>query len=367
MDQSSEMINVFFHKGWVVPTLIIFVLTIASHYIVSKVYRYLTPKVEKSHLNWDAALLRALFLPFKSLIWIVSLSLIIQILGFHFEAVAFSSYFTPLRNFFLILILLWFALRFIKNMETDYVRGQKKRKKPYDKTTVRAVCQISRIAVIVLATLIYLQSRNINLSAVLAFGGAGGIVVGLAAKDLLSNFFGGLMIYLDRPFSVGDWIRSPDREIEGRVEHIGWRLTRIITFEKRPLYVPNSIFSTVSVENPSRMSHRRIKTTIGIRYDDALKVRNIVKDIEEMIRNHLEIDSSQEVIVRFDDFGPFSLNLLIYAFTKATEKALYLQVKQDIYLKAIDIIEKSGARCAFPTTTVHFPENMTSTSFRPNE
>ena len=367
MDQSSEVINVFFHKGWVIPILIIFVLTIASHYIVGKIYRYLTPKVEKSYLYWDAALLKALILPFKSLIWIISVSLIIQILGFHFESSTFSSYFTIARDFFLILILLWFSLRFIKNMETDYVRGQKKRKKPYDKTTVRAVCQISRIGVIVLATLIYLQSRNINLSAVLAFGGAGGIVVGLAAKDLLSNFFGGLMIYLDRPFSVGDWIRSPDREIEGKVEHIGWRLTRIVTFEKRPLYVPNSIFSTVSVENPSRMSHRRIKTTIGIRYEDALKVRNIVKDVEEMMRNHLEIDAKQEVIVRFDDFGPSSLNLLIYAFTKATDKDPYLLVKQDIYLKTIDIIENLGARCAFPTTTLHFSENITPTSFKPNE
>ena len=115
-----------------------------------------------------------------------------------------------------------------------------------------------------------MQLFDYSVSGLLAFGGIGGIAVGFAAKDLLANFFGGLMIYLDRPFSVGDWIRSPDKEIEGTVEDIGWRLTRIRTFDKRPLYIPNSIFASISVENPSRMSNRRIYEKIGIRYDDCL-------------------------------------------------------------------------------------------------
>ena len=81
----------------------------------------------------------------------------------------------------------------------------------------------------------------------------GGIAVGFAARDLLANFLGGLSIFMDRPFAVGDWIRSPDREIEGTVEDVGWRVTRIRTFDQRPLYVPNSVFSTVALENPSRL------------------------------------------------------------------------------------------------------------------
>ena len=105
----------------------------------------------------------------------------------------------------------------------------------------------------------------------LTFGGVGGLIVGLAAKDLLSNFFGGMMIYFDRPFKVGDWIRSPDRQIEGTVERIGWRMTIIRTFDKRPLYVPNSVFSSIVVENPSRMLNRRINETFGLRYQDADK------------------------------------------------------------------------------------------------
>src|SRR5690554_8109402 len=142
-------------------------------------------------------------------------------------------------------------------------------RKPMDYTTVNAISKLSRAVVIITAVLISLQSLGYSLSGVLAFGGVGGIAVGFAAKDLLANFFGGFIVHLDRPFKVGDWIRSPDRKIEGTVEVIGWRLTTIRTFDQRPLYVPNAVFTQIAVENPSRMTNRRIPTTLGIRLVEA--------------------------------------------------------------------------------------------------
>lgn len=118
------------------------------------------------------------------------------------------------------------------------------------------------------------------------------------------------MIYLDRPFSVGDWIRSPDQEIEGTVEDIGWRLTRIRTFDKRPLYIPNSVFANIAVENPSRMTHRRIFETLGIRYTDINKMNTIVDAVKSMLTEHPEIDSKQTLIVNFDKFSPSSVDFL---------------------------------------------------------
>ena len=116
------------------------------------------------------------------------------------------------------------------------------------------------------------------------------------------------MIYLDRPFTIGDWIRSPDREIEGTVESIGWRLTVVRTFDKRPLYIPNSVFTTLTVENPSRMSNRRIKETIGIRYQDANKMGEIVAEVKSMLEQHDEIDTSQTLIVNFNAYSSSSLD-----------------------------------------------------------
>lgn len=357
-EPGHEISNLLFNRGWIPPVALLVVLALALHFAMSRLYKRLLPKLEKTHLAWDSSLLKALILPFKFLIWTLTVTFGAEILGYHFENDAFVPFFRGVRSFAVIFIFLWITLRFIKNMEIHHVRGQREQKKHYDKTTVRAVCQISRVAVILIALLVYLQTHNINISAVLAFGGAGGIVVGLAAKDLLANFFGGLMIYLDRPFSVGDWVRSPDREIEGYVETIGWRLTRIRTFSKRPLYVPNGVFSNISVENPSRMSNRQIKTRIGIRYDDASKVNDIVAEVEEMLRNNPEIDTSMYLMVRFDEFGPSSLNFLVYCFTKTVKWAEYLLVQQKVYVKIIEIIEKHGAECAFPTTTLHIPEGV---------
>ena len=158
--------------------------------------------------------------------------------------------------------------------------------------------------------------------------------------------------------SVGDWIRSPDREIEGTVENIGWRLTRIRTFDKRPLYVPNAVFTSVAVENPSRMTNRRIKETIGIRYDDASKMKDIITDVKAMLKEHEEIDTGKTLIVNLNEFAPSSLDFFIYTFTKTTDWIRFHEIKQDVMLKILDIIEAHGAECAFPTSTIHIPDGI---------
>ncbi|MDW1553282.1 mechanosensitive ion channel family protein, partial [Vibrio sp. YT-18] len=206
--------------------------------------------------------------------------------------------------------------------------------------------------IITIGVLTIMQAFGLSLSGLLTFGGVGGLIVGLAAKDLLSNFFGGLMIYFDRPFKVGDWIRSPDRQIEGTVERIGWRMTSIRTFDKRPLYVPNSVFSNIVVENPSRMLNRRIYEVVGLRYDDADKVPEIITAVREMLKNHKDIDTRQTLIVNFDTFGPSSLNFFIYTFTKTVNWVRYHEVKQDVLLKVVGIIKEHNADIAFPTQTL---------------
>jgi MscS family membrane protein len=166
------------------------------------------------------------------------------------------------------------------------------------------------------------------------------------------------MIFLDRPFSVGDWIRSPDREIEGTVEHIGWRLTSIRTFDKRPLYIPNSVFTTITVQNPSRMSHRRIYETIGVRYDDVDELPSIIADVEKMLRDHPDIDDSQTLMVNFNAYAPSSLDFFIYTFTHTTVWTEFHVIKQDVLLKIHDIIARHGAQIAYPTSTVHLPDPL---------
>lgn len=226
-------------------------------------------------------------------------------------------------------------------------------KKGRDVTSARILSRIIKITLIVVIILLYGEHFGMSLSGLLTFGGIGGIAVGMAGKDILSNFFSGIMLYFDRPFSIGDWVRSPDRNIEGTVAEIGWRMTKITTFDHRPLYVPNSVFSSISVENPGRMSNRRINTVVGLRYEDASKVGTIVNAIRQMLQTHADIDQQQTLLVYFNGFGDSSLNIMVYCFTRTTVWEEWLAVQQQVYLNIIDIVQSHGADFAFPSQTLY--------------
>ncbi|MDT6941305.1 mechanosensitive ion channel family protein [Brucella pseudogrignonensis] len=222
-----------------------------------------------------------------------------------------------------------------------------------DVTSARMVARILKLAIFVVIMLIFGEHFGIGLSGLLAFGGIGGIAIGVAGKDMLSNLFSGVMLYFDRPFSIGDWISSPDRDIEGTVVEIGWRITKITTFENRPLYVPNAAFSTISVVNPGRMTNRRITTTVGLRYEDADKLAAVVEDIRNMLKNNQDIDQTQSLLVYFDAFADSSLNIMVYCFTKTTIWADWLAAQQEVYLKIIEIVHARGADFAFASETLY--------------
>jgi MscS family membrane protein len=258
-----------------------------------------------------------------------------------------NHFFAAQRSALLFLIG-WFCWRLIFKWQEICIERCHK-----DVTNVEALGKLGHLVVFILFGLTILQSFGIGLSGLLAFGGMGGLVVGMAAKDLLGNFFGALMIYLDKPFKVGDWIRSPDRSIEGTVEKIGWRLTRIRTFEQRPLYIPNGVFTQIVVENASRMYHRRINETFGLRYKDIHKIHDIIKDTREMLRNNEDIATDQTLIVNFTLFNNSSLDFFIYAFTKTTDWIEFHEVKEKVLLEVAQIVINHEAEFAFPTRQLH--------------
>ena len=344
-------------QTWVLQVFIVVFLTVVLVFLLKRVLRRVQTKLEHTNNPWDDALISALRKPAAAVVWIIGIAFAVQIIETKTQAAIFGAI-EPLRDVAIIAAITWFLVRFIKAAETNLVAHNEARGKQVDPTTVDAIAKLLRLSVVITATLVALQTLGFSVSGVLAFGGIGGIAVGFAAKDLLANFFGGLMVYLDRPFTVGDWIRSPDRDIEGTVEEIGWRLTRIRTFDSRPLYVPNSVFTNVAVENPSRMRHRRIYETVGIRYDDANKVGAIVKDVTAMLKSHPEINTEATLMVNFTTFSPSSLDFFIYCFTHTAVWAEFHRIKQDVLLQILDIVDKHGAEVAFPTTTVHVPDGI---------
>ncbi|WP_105901377.1 mechanosensitive ion channel family protein [Vibrio gangliei] len=336
--------------NWVTDLFAIAAFSLVIWLIWRFVYSRLIDITDRTSLQWDNVLVHSLKVPVSTLIWCWPMLVAIGVLLEDFLDRPISWIYT-VQILMGIALVTWTLFRLVNNVVTVVLRSNKR-----DETTVHALSKVVKVIIFVISTMTMMQTLGLSLSGLLTFGGVGGLIAGLAAKDLLSNFFGGMMVYLDRPFKVGDWIRSPDRNIEGTVEKIGWRMTQIRTFDKRPLYVPNAIFSNIVVENPSRMHNRQINEVIGLRYDDAAKVDLIIDEVRSMVENHPDIDARQTIIVNFNTFGPSSLNFFIYAFTKTVVWVRFHEVKQDVLLKALEIIHKHGADVAFPTQTLHMPD-----------
>ncbi len=347
MDQINVLTGSY---GWLAAAFGILLLTGVVRYVASRSLAKVQQRADQTVNVWDDALVAAIRKPLNLGIWIMGISFAIDSMGLEAQAEIFTLT-NQARDVAVVWLLIWFAIGFTENVERGFVEGKHGDK--VDATTAAAVAKLLRAAIIISGALMALQTFGFSISGVLALGGVGGIAIGFAARSLLANFFGALMIFLDRPFSVGDWIRSPDRSIEGTVEFIGWRVTQIRTFDQRPLYVPNSVFTEVSVENPSRMKNRRIFETFGIRYDDLPQMRSIVADVHAMLAAHEDISQDRTLMVNFVTFGASSLDFFVYTFTKTTDWATFHQVKQDVLLRIADIVAAHRAEFAFPTQTLH--------------
>ncbi len=333
--------------------LLIVLFSYIAKFILNKLYLHL----KKTRRFWDDILIASLISPIIAFIVIIGVTIIIDIVDL-LDKNQEKEVIPLIQNISAIIVISWFALSYIGFSEKRYIERKKRSKKgKADFTSIDLIGKLARISIIIIAGLIIMDLLGIKLTAVLAFAGVGGVAVGFASKDLLANFFGTILIYTDKLFVIGDWIRFPDKT-EGIVEEISWRITRIRTLERRQLCIPNSVFSSTAIENRSNATHRRIYEIIGIRYKDIQKLNAIVKDIKSMLTKHRKIDSSEIMYVNFSSFGDSSVNFTIYAFTNALDIINFSKVKHDICLKAVDIIHKHGADIAFPTRVLEIEDSI---------
>ncbi len=337
--------------AWIVEVFSLVLATALVSFVVRRILRKLESKALGTENRLDDIVFAAVSRPIGWIIWLQGLAIASALIYARTESTIFT-YADSVRDIGVLVCITWFILGIIRGAEVAFIQTAEQ----MDKTTALALGKLLRLVVFVTAGLVIMQTLGYSISGVLAMGGVGGIAVGFAAKDLLANFFGGLIVYLDRPFAVGDWIRSPDRQFEGTVEHIGWRVTVIRNFQSQPIYVPNSVFTTVIVENPSRMENRRIYETIGLRYSDMTNMDKIVSEVKAMLRQHEAIDADRTMMVNFNKFGASSLDFFIYCFTRTTQWVEFHQVKQEVMLRIAEIIEANHAEIAFPTSTIHLAE-----------
>jgi MscS family membrane protein len=215
--------------------------------------------------------------------------------------------------------------------------------------------KVTKAVVVALGIAAVFQEWGFNVAAVLGSLGLVGMAVALGAQDLIKNMFAGLTIFLDRIFEQGNWIKTPD--VEGNVEEIGFRATKVRQFDKALVTIPNSKLGNEALINFSRMTQRRIYWRIGVEYRTTKEqLASIIKDIREYLQSHPDFETDPtktKTFVYLDSFGASSIDILLYCFTKTTAWGEWLAVKEVLAYKVKEIVEGHGAAFAFPSTSLY--------------
>ena len=212
------------------------------------------------------------------------------------------------------------------------------------------VLKAIRLLVYIIAGFIVIAMLGINLNGLVAGLGLGSVVITLAAQDTAKNIFGGLVIFLDKPFIVGDWIEVQD--YEGTVEDITFRSTRVRTFENSLVNIPNAVISNESIINWSRMERRRNKVNLCLELDTPLEKVQIIQDrIKEMLKQHDDV-IDETIIVRFDNITDNGINILVCSYTNSVDYASFLKEKEKVNFKIMQILKQEKVELAYDTKTV---------------
>ena len=306
---------------------------------------------EKTRFALDDIIFGALSKPVEWAVMVGGLYIALHILPVPDKPVDVKKFIDALMNGTVVALVVWFAVRLVDGLADLWDEKAKDTESKLDDQLIPIIRRSSKVFLFVIGVVLVLQNMGYSVGSLLAGLGIGGVAVAMASKDTVANLFGSLVIFLDKPFHIGDWIEMD--AIEGTVEVVGLRTTRIRTFANSLITLPNSLFTTKAINNWSRMKKRRIKMTVGVTYDTSPdKLNDLVKRIRTIIGEDDNIHNDF-YLVNFDNFGPSSLDIFIYCFTVTTNWAEFLQVKQEFMFKVMTAVESLGLSFAFPTQSVH--------------
>jgi len=227
-----------------------------------------------------------------------------------------------------------------------------------DDQLIPLVKRAGKTLVWILGMVFILQNMGVQVTALVAFGSVGGVAIALASKDTIENLFGSLVVFIDQPFQIGEYVVI-DGSIEGVIEEVGFRSTRIRTLEKTLISVPNAKIAHCTVNNFAKIPERRFKCTIGLRYDTTTaQMESFIDALRTYLTEHDQINS-ETVLVYFSNMNSFSLDIMVMAFINSNQWIDLVQFKHEAFLQFMKIAEQHDVGFAFPTTTIEL-ENQHS-------
>ena len=331
--------------------LVILIGLIVRRVLVNYIEKKIEAFVQKTEATWDDLLYDAVVKPINAFIMIAAVHVAVLVLVVNlakFPLSIIGKTFTVCLGFTII----WLVYRlvnvlagYLDELLADKDQGLRGQFMPLIRKALR-------IFVVVVGALTILATIGVNITGLAALLSVGALAFSMGAKDTVANLVGTFNILSDRPYKVGDWI-TVGGSVDGDVEEIGFRSTKIRMFDKTVMTVPNGKLATETIKNWSHMPKRRIKMTLGLTYDaNSDQIRKALKAIETILKEDEGVDQDY-MLVQFTDFGPSSLDVFLYYFSKSTVWKEYLETRQRVNLKIMDAVEELGLEFAFPTQTMH--------------
>ncbi len=331
----------------IIAFIIFFIALVFSNIISKMIVKMLNKITKKTKTTVDDDILSTIEAPLKFSIILIGFYLAKEWLKIPRFDIFLDKIVQTLATF----LLFWFVYRLIGKFALIFDKFYSKLGKKLSSDIENFMVKALKILTVIIGIMSILQGWGINVSAFLASLGLVGMAFALAAKDTAANLFGSLVIFTDRPFKMGDWIQTPD--VEGTVENIGIRSTRVRAFTQALISVPNATIANSPITNWTKMGKRRIKARLGLPYSTSKKqMQKILEDLRDMLKNHDQIHKDT-IMIRFDEFADSSLSIFCYFFTTTTNWVKFLEVKEDVNFKIMEIIEKNGASFAFPSQSIY--------------
>ncbi len=311
--------------------------------------RILAAVVTRRHEHIDSRLVHHFQGPARLALTVVFFAIGQRFLGL---SLGFLAVLKTLEKAALVIAFVWFVLRLIDLV----ILAARMRAEREERSSVLPVLtpasRLVKFLVWALGLLALLGAFGVNVTAVVAGLGIGGLAVALAAQKSLENLLGGINLFADQPVRVGDFCRYGDQI--GTVEDIGLRSTRIRSLDRTVVTIPNSEFSSLKLENFALRDRMRLWTMIGVRYETTPEqLRYVLARLREVLIAHPRV-TDDPCRVRFVGFGAYSLDLEVFAYVNTSDNGEFLGIREDIYLRFMDVIKEAGTGFAFPSSTMYF-------------
>ena len=326
--------------GWLARLAALLVGAFVGTRILGYLFEKMSQQFEGHHLLLQKAFIRALYKPLAALIWFFVLLYSVNLVTDRYFSERFSEWSDMLIRVVLVFFAAWFLLRW----KHSALIAICERRPVSERGKVHIMGKLLTAAICIMTFFFLMEATGQSVQTLLAFGGISGLALAIASQEIIANFFGGLMIFINRPFEEQEQISLPSSNFEGTVQEIGWYQTELLGSDQRPIYVPNSLFTKAYVINTTRASYRKIEESVTLRQEDLPLMPKIIKQVEAFLKAENAIEKQEKVLVYIGAVSPHFLELTFSAHCTLISDAQFYPYRDQVLLMVSTLIEENGAK-----------------------